>query len=263
MHVAMRKFFLLICLLGIYALSYAYNNTYAVIVAVADYKFNGDLSYTLNDAKQFYNFLRSRKGGSVPSSNIVYLTESSASKSNIITQARSLFSRAKKNDRVIFYFSGHGSSGCFVPYDADLYGNNLLYFSEVKSIFRCSESNTKLLFADACQSGSMKGLKTKKAQQRMKSEKKGVSQTNIAVMVACRGTEISSELSDLRQGIFTYYLIQGLGGAANADKNKYVTIKELYYYVYKKTRAKAASCGRKQTPELFGNFDLRLIVAKK
>lgn len=261
----MKKLLLCICLIAVSALAHAYKDTYALIVAVADYKSSSvpDLKYTVNDAEHFYDFLRSKKGGAVPSSNIVYLTGSSATKANIISRGKSLFSRAGKDDRVIFFYSGHGDRGCFVPYDANSYGENLLYFSEVKSIFKCSPSTTKLLFADACRAGSMKSFSSKKVQQNINRERKASSNTNIAVMVACRGSEKSWEMDDLRQGIFTYYLIKGLGGAANADNNQYVTIKELYYYVYKRTRAKAAAENRKQTPELFGDFDLRLIVAKK
>lgn len=261
----MKKALLLFLFIAFTAALKAYNNTYAIIVAVADYKNgsagDGDLNYTLNDAKLFYNFLRSKKGGSVPAENIVYLTETKATKANIIAKGKSLFSKAKQNDRVIFYFSGHGGKGCFVPYDAGNHGENLLYFSEVKSIFRSSNSNTKLLFADACHSGSMKSTQSKETQKNLTKEIKASAKMNIAVMISCSENEISIESPELHQGLFTYYLIKGLGGLANNDNNKYITIKELYYYVYKKTREKAAAYGHKQTPELFGNFDLRLIVA--
>ena len=262
----MKRAFLLICIMTFAMAVRAYENTYALVVAVADYKnlsaYSGDLNYTINDARLFYDFLRSEKGGSVPAQNIVYLTNSQASKANIIAKGKALFSKSKENDRVIFYFSGHGDRGCFVPYDVGDSSDSFLYFSEVKSIFKCSSSNTKLLFADACYSGSMKGLASKDVQTTIKKEWKSASKMNIAVMMSCKGNEISLELPDLRQGVFTYYLIKGLGGLANADKSSRITIKELYYYVYRRTRAKTASLNHTQTPVLFGNFDLRLIVAQ-
>ena len=266
--VNMKRKISLICAITITSIVFAYNNTYAIVVGIADYKNytinDGDLNYTTNDARLFYEFLRSKKGGSVPAENIVYLTNSRASKANIIAQGKALFSKARENDRVIFFFSGHGDKGCFVPYDAGGYGDNLLYFSEVKSIFKSARCRTKLLFADACFSGSMKNLNiTKSIQQTLNKEMKVASNMNIAVMMSCKGNEVSWELGELQQGIFTYYLIKGLGGLANEDNNAYVTIQELYYYVTKKMRAKSASMGHSQTPELFGNFDLRLIVAKK
>lgn len=265
-----RFTFVLFILLGMNMMALAYNNTYAIVVGVADYKNfvpgDGDLNYTVNDAVSFATFLKSKKGGSVPASNIILLTNAQASKENIIAKGKALFSKAKKEDRVIFYFSGHGSKGCFLPYDADDWGNNLLYFREVKSIFRSAKCNTKLLFADACFAGSMKA-NTAKKEVFKKNLQKGIKEAgkmNIAVMMSCQGDETSMELGSLRQGLFTYYLMEGLGGEANRDGNKFVTIQELYYYVYHKVQDRAAQCRppHKQTPELFGKFDLRLIVAK-
>ena len=262
----MKKRILLTLMVCLCSVAWAYDNTYAVVVGVADYKYfsawDGDLRYTTSDAQRFANFLKSKKGGSVPAANIILLTDAMASKANILAQTRQLYSKAKKNDRVIFFFSGHGGRGCFLPYDAGKRGENMLYFSEVKSLFRYAKCNTKLLFADACFSGSMKGLNTKAIQSTLSKEQKAASDMNIAVMMSCRKNETSMELGSLRQGLFTYYLIEGLGGEANSDGSQYVTITELFNYVYLKTRQKASSMGHQQNPELFGKFDLRLIVAK-
>ena len=53
-------------------------------------------------------------------------------------------------------------------------------------------------------------------------------------------------------GVFTYYLVTGLRGAADANADGIITIRELYDYVYRKV---AESTGGKQHPELKGNFD--------
>lgn len=255
-------------LMGMGGTVWAYDNTYAVIVAVADYKNmgpnDGDLTFTITDARLFREFLMSEKGGKVPASNIVLLLDSEASKENIIAQSKALFAKAQKNDRVIFYFSGHGSRGCFVPYDAGDIGNKLLYFNEIKSIFRNAKCSTKLLFADACHSGGMKaGIGASvEDDEKLEEGRKASENMNIAVMMSCQGDEVSLESPRLGQGLFTYYLMEGLGGGANRDGNKYITIQELYYYVYHKVQDYAEKCGQSQTPLLFGKFDLRLIVGK-
>ena len=57
----MKKLLLVVTLLLSGFAAYSYENTYAVVVAVADYKNfsteKGDLNYTINDAKKFYEFL--------------------------------------------------------------------------------------------------------------------------------------------------------------------------------------------------------------
>ena len=135
-------------------------------------------------------------------------------------------------------------------------------YDDVKAIFKCARCNTKLLFADACLSGGIKG----EARQTDKSGKlangKSSNNQNIAVMISSKADEYSWQTSEFEMGLFTYYLIKGLKGAANRDGNGYITIQELYYYVYHKVIDKAEEYGTQQTPQLFGKFDLRLIVAK-
>ena len=265
----MKRLLLLVFLMVLGRLAYSYENTYAIIIGVADYKYgsiySGDLRYTVNDARKFYEFLKSDKGGSVPASNIVLLTDARASKANIITQAKALFARAKTNDRVILYFSGHGKEGCFLPYDADYFGRRLLLFTEIKSLFRYAKCTTKLLFSDAFFSGSMKeNMSSNTGLRRVmeRNAKVSSSNMNIAVMMSCQDDEYSLELTDLQQGVFTYYLMQGLSGKANSDESQYITIQELFYYVYHRVKYKAALQGSAQTPVLFGTFDLKLVVGK-
>ena len=90
---------LFIGLLFFASYAYAYNNTYAVIVGVADYKndeYINDLPYTLNNTMAMYRFLRSKEGGLVPAKNICYLTDANATRANIIRNATALFSKAKE-----------------------------------------------------------------------------------------------------------------------------------------------------------------------
>lgn len=44
--------------------------------------------------------------------------------------------------------------------------------------------------------------------------------------------ETSLESSGMRQGVFSHYLIDGLKGACDLMKDRIITIRELYDYVY-------------------------------
>jgi uncharacterized caspase-like protein len=266
----MKKLILIYFLAFSYTLcAQSYRNTYAVIVAVADYEnFNilsGDLNFTINDAKKFSAFLMSKQGGSVSAKNIYLLTEEKAKKANIIHYTNKLFSRAKPGDRVIFYFSGHGAPGCFLPYDVSNSGAHMLYFSEVKKLFKSANCQTKLLFADACHSGSLKKKSNKDLEKSLGKEnsaQKGKS-TNIAVMLSSRANETSIEKGNLKQGLFSYNLIQALEGSADANSDGLLTIEEVFHYVHKKTVSIAKEqANHNQHPILFGDFDLDLVIAK-
>lgn len=259
-----KNLLLVVLFLGLWNMASAYNNTYAVIVGINDYKYDefaADLMYSITESVAFYDFLTSKKGGSVPSDHICLLTDSYATKANIIFQAKALFSKAQRNDRVIFYFGGHGGEGCFAPYDCNGFFESTLTYDDVKAIFKSAKCNTKLMFADACYSGGIKGEARQSDKQGSVSKRKATANMNIAIMTASKSNEYSWQTSEFEMGVFTHYLIEGLSGKANRDRNGYITIQELYYYVYHKVMDKTSEYGTPQTPQLFGKFDLRLIVA--
>lgn len=263
----MKKLLPLLLLLSLGRVAWCYNNTYAVIVCIANYRNDAvinDLPYTLNNAQAIYNFLTSKEGGSVPAKNICYLTEAQASRSNIMASAKALFAKAKEGDRVMFYFGGHGGEGFFCPYDFNGSIESVLFYSDMKSIFRSAKCNTKLLFLDCCYSGGIKVTESDSRKKGSLDNRISSDNLNIAVMSASRGDEVSWQSSEMGMGVFTYYLIKGLGGAANRDGNNYITIQELFYYVYKQVVAKTSGSDYTsvQTPQLFGKFDLRLIVGE-
>jgi uncharacterized caspase-like protein len=72
------------------------------------------------------------------------------------------------------------------------------------------------------------------------------------IITASRPTELSIELSEFGHGIFTYYLIQGLKGAADLNRDGIVTLQELYGYVEQQVSAKSRAVGGNQHPVMKG-----------
>ena len=224
--------------------------TYAVLIGIADYKAtdyqNGDLRYADQDARRFSAFLQSAAGGRVPSSNIILLTNRAATKSAILKALR-LFEKAKAQDRVIFYFSGHGLTAGFLPYDVSATGpTSLLTHQEVKAAFKASASSTKLCIADACLSGSMTAR-----QAWSKPVSATMTSSNVVLMLSSRSTQLSVESGKTRGGLFTFFLLEGLKGAADSNGNKTVTIKELYTYLSPRIRQNTPN---QQAPLFYGKF---------
>jgi uncharacterized caspase-like protein len=243
--------------------------TYAIIIGIADYKYmgkySGDLSYTKNDAVMFAKFLKSPAGGSVPNKNIYFLLDQKARKQNILHYAKKLFAQATPNDKVIFFFSGHGQKGAFLPYNAYVDDNNItknmLRFSDLKEIFKASRSQTKLLFADACYAGTTKtDIQNKQHKVKPQTDNKDY---EILFMMSCDTDEISMELPELKQGIFSYYLIKGLKGMADDNSDGLVSAWELHKYVNFNVKKKAKSrFNHNQNPITFGSFDKNMVVSK-
>ena len=237
---------------------------WAVVVGVGTYTSMPSLKFTDDDAYRFYSFLRSVEGGAIPESQIAILVDDDATRANILKKMREYFLRADENDVVLFYFSGHGLEGCFLPVDYDGY-NNKLRHDEVKQIFNQSKAKHKLCIADACHSGTLsmgngslaaKGPVPVTVQRYYKAFED--SDGGIALLMSSKAEELSLEDHGLRQGVFTYYILQGLKGSADANNDYLVTIRELYKYVYAKVREYTANV---QTPVLTGQFDDDMPVA--
>ena len=121
-------------------------NVYVISTGVSDYPgTENDLRLPARDAKAFYRLCIQNA-----SANAVLLTDSNATKSHILSEARKLFAKVKKNDIVIFYFSGHGYPGGFHAYDGKL------PYSDIRDVFSQCKSKNKMIFADACFSGDIR-----------------------------------------------------------------------------------------------------------
>jgi uncharacterized caspase-like protein len=79
-----------------------------------------------------------------------------------------------------------------------------------------------------------------------------------ALLMSSKAEELSLEDHGLRQGVFTYYVLRGMKGAADVNNDYIVTVKELYNYVYAKVREYTAGV---QTPVLTGNYDENMPVS--
>jgi hypothetical protein len=231
---------------------------WAVVVGAATYTHMPTLRYTDDDAYQLYAFLKSPQGGALPDERVRLLIDEDATYHNIVDAMESTLLRADHNDVIVFYFSGHGLEGSFLPIDFDGY-NNQLKHRDIKRLLERSQAKHKLVLADACHSG---GLLSQKSPLRTDLQRyyRAFEQTNggMALMMSSKGEEYSLEDGGLRSGIFSHFLIRGLKGEADRDGNLIVSVRELFNFVHQQVRLYT---GNVQTPTLTGEFDKRMPVA--
>ena len=231
---------------------------WAVVVGVSAYNHMPSLRYTDDDAYQFYAFLKSVEGGALPDNQVEVLIDENATKKGILRSMEKVLLKADHNDVVLFYFSGHGIDGAFVPFDFDGF-NNRLFHTEIKNVLERSQAKHKIVLADACHSGSLLAMKEplngtlKKFYSEFERTKGG-----LALLMSSKSEEVSLEDGGLRSGIFSYYMVKGLKGKADANKDKIITIQELYDYVFYEVQSYTAHA---QTPTITGDFDRGMPVA--
>jgi hypothetical protein len=141
----------------------------AVLVGVNDYKGVTDLNGCINDVKDMHFTLRSLFR--FETANIRVLTDSRATKANIIARLQWLVKGAKPGDFLVFHFSGHGSQirdrdgdelsdgldEILCPYDMNWDGT-FIVDDDLNRIFSGLPDGVLLeVFLDCCHSGT--GLK--------------------------------------------------------------------------------------------------------
>jgi len=175
-----------------------------------------------------------------------------------------VYRRADANDVILFYFSGHGLPGAFLPVDYDGYANRLEHY-QLRDALLQSRAKHKLVIADACHSGSLGGRDELGDAVAARSVGGGAdaalnayysalnnAQASTALLLSSKGEEISLEDGGLRSGIFSHYLIRGMQGEADSNGDKLVSIQELFNFVHREVRRYT---GNIQTPTLTGTFD--------
>jgi uncharacterized caspase-like protein len=85
---------------------------------------------------------------------------------------------------------------------------------------------------------------------------------NFTIFSASKNTQISSGLKEAKHGIFSYYLMKGLEGKADSNKDYKITNGELLAYMDLNVSQKAAELGRQQNPSLAGDPEQVLMSYK-
>jgi hypothetical protein len=226
---------------------------WAVVVGVAAYDHMPVLRYTDDDAYRFYAFLKSLEGGALPDEQVKVLIDEDATRENVLNTIGEIFDMAGPNDLVIFYFSGHGLNGSFLPIDFDGFNNKITH-EEIANLFNKCKAKFKLCLADACHSGSLIALRSVETEpvlvQYYQTLSKSVSGT--ALIMSSKAEETSLESAGLRQGVFSHFLIRGLKGEADKNKDKVVTVQELFDFIYHNVRDYT---GSRQSPVIKGTYD--------
>ena len=239
--------------------SFYEGEVYVLLVGVSNYVNHREpLQYPDNDALNLFAFLRSPEGGAIPSKNIINLVDKVATRRNILDSLNAMLSRVTNKDMVIFYFSGHGIKGAFLPIDYDGTYEKVVYHHEIYSALQQSNAQFKMCIADACHAGSMQEQKGFLGSNQTDFYQNSQSdQSDFAMLLSSTSSENSAEADRLQQSVFSYYLIKGLEGLADTNRDKKISIQELFNYVGDNVRKFTEN---RQSPTLTGQFDRGKII---
>lgn len=229
--------------------------TYLVSIGVSDYSHYPwrarSLRLPIHDAKtvaDIYSINRQRRvsNGSI---DYVLLLDSLATKDRIIRAMNKIYRQAGEEDIVVFFFSGHGYNGGFCAYDGDV------DYTDIRNAMAKSKSRHKMIFADACRSGGLRGDRVRTEDSNDSTARRA----NVMLLLSSRTNENSIERYDMKNGFFTEYLRKGLSGNADVNRDRTITAKELFDFV---SKGVADISNDKQHPVMWGNFEDSMPVMK-
>jgi tetratricopeptide (TPR) repeat protein len=239
--------------------------TYALMIGISKYKRPElSLQFANADATDFSRLLQSPRAGGLNPNNVVLLTDEKATTAAVRNAFQDLLKRrAGKNDTVILMVAGHGtvevpgSGKAFIlTYDSDPQDltSTALPMSELRTLFEEQLKNVGhvLLFADVCKAANIGSIHNTTVNTNVSTL--GEVEGDLFGLLASGPKQVSFEGPEYGggHGVFSYFVLKGLEGAADEDKNGIVDVGELSAYVenevYKATK-------HSQHPTHFGTSD--------
>ena len=241
------------------------NNKVALIIGIEKYRQSPKATFANLDAKYFYEYAVNAFG--LKKENIKLMVDSDATLiQSISALSKWLPSRIVENETdLIIFFAGHGLASndgkdLFLlsqDSDPDLLARTALSRTSLfKEILKLKPKSVTM-FLDTCYSGVSRDEKTLLASARPVRIVADEQDTpnNFTIFSASQLDQISSGFKEAKHGIFSYYLMKGLEGMADSNKDRKITNGELLTYMDQNVAQKASELGRLQNPSLAGDPD--------
>jgi WD40 repeat protein len=251
----------------------AKSRVYAVVVGVSEYQdAKRRLDYAAKDAKDLADFFE-KNPMRFGEAKVVRCIDKDATRETIL-KAKEVLQQAGVDDLVIVFFAGHGLLDKDLDYqfasvDVD-FGDPAkrgVAYAEIEGLLDGIKARRKLLLMDTCHSGEVdkeevlaagphkvtegmvqargfRGVDVRQARlgtnhsaelmrEMFTDLRRG---TGVVAVAAAGGLQYALESKEWQNGVFTYALLRGLGGAADKNKDGKVQVSELRDYVLEEVR---------------------------
>ena len=242
------------------------DNALALIIGVSDYeRTDAPAIYADKDAQYFHDYASLKLG--IPDSNIKTLVNKTAEQADVILAVKDWVRRSSKPGETDIYvfFAGHGLASqdgaqmYLLPFDGRprLLDDTAISRDRLFNDIAAANPRSVVVFLDTCYSGSTRGQDMLIAARPIAIRAKSHSvPKGFTVMTAAAGDQTAKPLQEAQHGMFSYFLMKGMEGDADADGDNRITAGELHGYVQRNVIQQ--SSGR-QTPELQGDPDRVLV----
>lgn len=228
---------------------------YALVIGISQYKNNlkgiRNLEYADVDARSIYALLQQPQAGGFPREDMLMLNNEQATIAQIRGALTNFIAKPTANDLLLIFVAGHGAPDPAAPQNLYVIAHDTsvtdmadtaLAMSDLR---RYVEQNIKckrvILLLDTCHSAGFSTDGTRDLGNNLASlylEKLLYQEEGRAIITSSDVNEPSHESNKWGNGhgVFTYYVLQGLKGSADANRDRLITVGELFHYVRQKVR---------------------------
>ena len=229
---------------------------YALIIGISKYRNNlkgvQNLEYADRDARAMYEFLQQPSAGGFAPENMLLLANEQATLARVRDALTHFIAKAAVNDLLLIFFAGHGAPDPLAPQNLYLitHDTSVEAMSQtalaMPELRRYVEQNVKskrlVLLLDACHSAGLTTEVTRDLANNLTNlylEKLLYQDEGRAIITSSDINERSRESQKWGNGhgVFTYYVLEGLKGQADSDRDRFVSVGELFRFVRHKVRS--------------------------
>lgn len=252
---------------------------FALIVGVSKYRHHEggltDLAYAGADARAVRDFLARPEGGGFAPGDIVHLEDEKATVEAVRAALTLFLPKAGPDDLIFLFLAGHGSPDPYAPQNlyfllhdtkvADM-PSTALPMTELQEVLdQQVRARRVVVFVDTCHSAGLSG-ETLSGTRGLENNlinlyaSKLYTETGRAVITSSDVNEVSREAARWGggHGVFTWALLEGLRGGADADADSFITAGELFGYVSARVRKET---GLQQNPKALPGLNADLSLA--
>lgn len=219
---------------------------YAIVVGVENYRPNDKatikkVDYAVNDANGFAAVLETI----FPSDrlDVRTLTDNNATIGTIDYELKSAIDVLEEDDLLVFYYAGHGFHGAggnrITAWDTNPHHidtTTLQLREKLIDRFEASRGGRMLAFVDACARGFAETVPGRDVVSDLDSEelREALSVERYSgIFLSCEPGQASYPADAHKHGVWTYFLLTGLGGEAEKalDRDRYLTDRSLRDYL--------------------------------
>ena len=233
----------------------SYGQSWAIVVGIDEYARWPRLQYAVRDARSVREALIQKF--SFAAERIVTLENKDATRANILAAFHDKLAHSgmQKNDRLFVFFAGHGATrkltsgrdlGYIIPVDSDpqQFATDAIPMSELQNIAESVTAKHTLFVMDACYSG----LGLTRGGGNGNFLRDNAKRVGRQMLTAGGADQLVADGGPNGHSVFTWALLQGLGGKGDLNGDGIITATELAAYV-----APAVASASSQTPA-FGSL---------